>query len=366
MFAQGGLAMTRRIDRWARQFRPTPIDRAETLAKNAHDAQAELLSAQRESAETLALLETLQANAPVGFGFIDRDFRRVRVNETLANFNGSTVAEQIGRTMAELVPQFWSQLEPLYRSVLDTEQPVLNVSVSGPSWNHPTQIRHWINSYYPVTVNDRVIGIGIVAVEVTERHKAEQTHRELSAIVEGSADAIIGCGLDGLITSWNAAAEHLFGYTAEEVVGGPATVLAPPELIPELNSILARAAGGLSERYETQRIRKDGSLVEVLVTSSPVTDVAGRILSLSVFVQDITARKTAEAAMRSARLDAERANTAKNEFLSRMSHELRTPMNAVLGFGQLLEMDGPKLSDSQREAIGHILSGGRPSAGDDR
>ena len=355
-----GLAVTRRIDRWVKHFRAPPPIRAAKLFEIGPESQFELLSAQNQTAETLALLETLQANAPVGFGFIDRDFRRVRVNETLAGFNGSTVAEQVGRTMAELVPQFWSQLEPLYRSVLETEVPILNVEVSGPSWDDPKQMRYFSNSYYPVTVDDRVIGIGIVAVEVTERHKAEQVHRQMSAIVEGSADAIIGCGLDGMITTWNAAAERLFGYTAQETIGGPATVIAPGDLKHEQDQIRSKITlDGLSERYETQRQRKDGSRVEVLITSSAVTDASGAVTSLSVFIQDITARKTAEAAMRSARLDAERANTAKNEFLSRMSHELRTPMNAVLGFGQLLEMDKANLSEPQHEAIGHILSGGR-------
>ena len=482
--------MTRHVNRWREVLRAR-ASRGVRLNADDRTARHRLTSAHPDSAETLALLETLQANAPVGLGFVDRNFRRVRVNETLAGFNGSTVAEQIGQQTAALVPQFWSQLEPLYRLVLDSERPVLDMEISGPSWDDPTLTRYWRNSYYPVSVRDHVIGIGIVAVEVTERRRSAQTHRQLAAIVEASADAIIGCTVDGTITSWNAAAERVFGFTAQEIIGQPAIVLAPPDLIHEQEQVRTRiAAHGGSERYETWRRRKDGSLVEVLVTSSPVTGPAGGvaslsvfiqditarkavevatrsaraeqthrqlsaiveasadaifgctldgeitswnaaaerlfgftaqemigrptailappeleqeqeqvrariategtseryetwrrrkdgglvevhitcapvtneangIMSLSVFIQDITARKQIESAMTSARLEAEQANAAKNEFLSRVSHELRTPMNAVLGFGQLLKLEEATLSDPQREAVGHILTGGR-------
>jgi PAS domain S-box-containing protein len=138
-----------------------------TTAADIDDArrlEATLRSAERKSAETLALLETLQAHAPVGFGFVDRDFRRVLVNEQLADYNDTTVAEQVGHLVSDLVPAFWPQLEPLYSSVLETGQPVLDVEVAGPSAADPTQTRHWVNSYYPVALADEVIGVGIVAV----------------------------------------------------------------------------------------------------------------------------------------------------------------------------------------------------------
>ena len=117
-------------------------------------------------------------------------------------------------------------------------------------------------------------------------------------------------------------------------------------------------AGHFAES-EHRVLRPDGDIVWVHTSSNPVLDEDGTVNRIAGTVENITARKTAEAAIHSARVDAERANAAKSEFLSRMSHELRTPLNAVLGFGQLLELDADNLSTPNREAVAHILSGGR-------
>ena len=262
---------------------------------DAAQSATQLRDSERKSAETLALLETLQTHAPVGFGFVDRDFRRVLVNEKLAEYNDTTVADQVGELVSDLVPAFWPQLEPLYSSVLETGQPVLDVEVDGPSVLDPHQTRHWVNSYYPVALADEVIGVGIVAIEITDRKKAEQANRQLAAIVEQSGDAILGSTLDGIATSWNHAAEELLGYTANEIIGHPLAVLAPAEHAAEHADEQARirariVAGGPAERYETTRRRKDGSLVDVLITSSPATDESGQVIGVSVIVVDITER----------------------------------------------------------------------------
>jgi PAS domain-containing protein len=109
----------------------TDIDDAKVL-------EADLGHANRRAAGTAALLDALQSNAPIGLGFVDRDFRRVRVNETLASFHGSTVAEQVGRRVPDLVPEFWSQLESLYENVLDTGEAIVDVEVVGPAVDDPT------------------------------------------------------------------------------------------------------------------------------------------------------------------------------------------------------------------------------------
>ncbi len=138
---------------------------------------------------------------------------------------------------------------------------------------------------------DEVIGVGIVAIEITDRKKAEQANRQLAAIVEQSGDAILGSTLDGIATSWNHAAEELLGYTAQEIIGHPLAVLAPPERADEQARMRARIiAGGPAERYETTRRCKDGSLVDVLITSSPATDESGKVIGVSVIVVDITER----------------------------------------------------------------------------
>ena len=130
-------------------------------------------TSERKTVETLALLETLNLNAPIGLGFVDRDLRRVVVNEALASYNGSTVAEQIGRRVPDLVPAVWPQMEPMYRAVLDEAASFHDIEVHGPSASDPTTIRDWSTSYFPVMVNDEVIGIGVIALDITERKKVE-------------------------------------------------------------------------------------------------------------------------------------------------------------------------------------------------
>ncbi len=125
--------------------------------------------------------------------------------------------------------------------------------------------------------------------------------RYYGAIVESSDDAIIGKSLDGIIQSWNAAAQRIFGYSAEEVVGKSILILFPPDKFEEEADILRRIRSGERiDHYETVRIRKDGSLVDISVTVSPVTDDGGRIIGASKIARDITQRKKAEEALRRA------------------------------------------------------------------
>jgi PAS domain S-box-containing protein len=150
-------------------------------------------------------------------------------------------------------------------------------------------------------VHDALDGATTLALAALEAHEAEyhRTAAELAAIVESSSDAIIGKTLDGIITSWNAAAERLYGYTAAEAVGQPMTLIIPADRPDELPSILARIRRGERvEPYETARVRKDGSRLEVSVTISPVRDAAGAVVGASAIARDITERKRAEAALR--------------------------------------------------------------------
>jgi PAS domain S-box-containing protein len=117
--------------------------------------------------------------------------------------------------------------------------------------------------------------------------------------VETSDDAIISKNLDGVIQTWNRGAERIFGYTADEVVGRPVTMLMPPERYDEEPGILARLRSGESiDHYQTVRRRKDGSLIDVSLTVSPVLDKAGNVVAASKIARDITAQKRAEAALR--------------------------------------------------------------------
>ena len=259
-----------------------------------------VFSAERETAEALTLLEKVVSTAPFGFAFVDRDCRYVHLNETLAAINGSTVAADLGRTVSAVVPRAVAAIEPLYRRALDLGEAVLDLEVDGPSPGDPTQIQRWSTSYYPVSLEGEVIGVGVVVADITERKEGEDARRQLSAIVDGSGDAIFGATTDGTITSWNAAADAIVRVHR----GGDHRSLRSMFIASRARrraggrTRLASPAGAPPEQLETTRLRKDGSLVEVLITAS-TGDRRGRDGGgLSVIAHDITERRAAAARAR--------------------------------------------------------------------
>ena len=175
-----------------------------------------LEQAQRETAETLKLLETLHSASPVGFGFVDRELRIVRLNEALASVNGAPLQRQLGRPVAEVVPELWSQLEPIYRRVLDTRTSVINLEVNGPAADDPATVHHWLASYYPVSLDDEIIGVGIVVVDVTERRHAEALR---ATVVDNMAEGLYTLDAEGCLTSLNASGAEILGWNEAELRG---------------------------------------------------------------------------------------------------------------------------------------------------
>jgi two-component system, cell cycle sensor histidine kinase and response regulator CckA len=142
--------------------------------------EEQLERALTSSAETVALLETLQRSAPVGFAFVDRDFRFVRVNEAMATLNGFSVEEHLGRPVGSLVPELWPRIEPIYRRVLDTGESVTDLDLEGETAARPGERREWLVSYYPVVPHGRTepVGIGVLAQEVTVQRRLESQLRQ--------------------------------------------------------------------------------------------------------------------------------------------------------------------------------------------
>jgi PAS domain S-box-containing protein len=194
--------------------------------------------------------------------------------------------------------------------------------------------------------------------DVTMRKQAEAANARLSAIVQSSNDAIVSKDLNGIITSWNRGAERIFGYTSDETIGKPITILIPADRADEEPSILERVRRG--DRvidYETVRRRKDGSLVDISLTISPIIDQHGAIIGASKIARDITQRKRAEEALRV-------ADRAKDEFLAMLGHELRNPLGALASAVQILDLperspdhmtQARAIIDRQIHALSHLV-----------
>jgi PAS domain S-box-containing protein len=172
---------------------------------------------------------------------------------------------------------------------------------------------------------------------------AEEAQYHLSAIVQSSDDAIVSKDLDGTVRSWNPGAERLFGYSADEMIGRSIRVIIPAEHQSEEDEVLRRIRNGdRIDHFETVRRRKDGSLVPISLTVSPVLDRRGRVIGASKIARDITEKRAAEELMRS-------SLALKDQFLGLVSHELRTPISTVVGNAQLLLRRGDRLPTQARE-----------------
>jgi PAS domain S-box-containing protein len=190
----------------------------------------------------------------------------------------------------------------------------------------------------------RIIGASKIGRDVTERKRSEHFERRFFSIVESSDDAIVSKDLDGIIRTWNAGAERLFGYTAEEVIGKPITLLIPMDRHDEESDILSGIRRGETiDHYETVRQRKDGSLVEISVTVSPIKNAEGRIIGASKIARDITERK--------------RAQEQQNLLIREMSHRVKNLFAVTSGLVALSARSArtpADLAEAVRERLGAL------------
>jgi PAS domain S-box-containing protein len=181
----------------------------------------------------------------------------------------------------------------------------------------------------------------------------------LAAIVDSCDDAIISKDLNGIITSWNQGAYRLFGYTAEEAIGQSILMLIPPDRQQEEPRILAQLRRGERiDHYETIRVRKDGSPLNVSLTISPVKDAGGRIVGASKVARDITERVRHEQAMQEANAALKRANEDLQQFAYSASHDLQEPLRMISAYSELLRRKfGGQLDPEADEYLRQTVEG---------
>jgi PAS domain S-box-containing protein len=231
-----------------------------------------LCESQQRTAESLTLMETLQSAAPVGFAFVDRDCRIVRINETLAEVNGAPPREHIGRTIAEMVPDVWAQMEHVYRRVLETSEPARNIEVERRTHGEPG-FRHWLSSYYPVRVDGDVLGVGVVVNDITERQQEEHFR---AAVMDTMVEGLYALDGQGRLTFMNSAAEKLLGWSEEELRGKPMHAAihfqnADGSPCPQDECALLRALQGRPVRLVKDAFtRKDGTIFPVAYSAAPL------------------------------------------------------------------------------------------------
>jgi PAS domain S-box-containing protein len=198
--------------------------------------------------------------------------------------------------------------------------------------------------------------------EFTNLRSPELAPYWLTALIESADDAIISKTLEGIITSWNKGAERIFGYTADEVIGQPVTILIPEGQEDEEPAILARLrAGERIEHYETIRLRKDGTRIDISLTVSPIKGPNGDIIGASKIARDITEQRQARKELDEAYRQAEESSRLKEEFLATISHELRTPLSAILGWARMLRL-GQLSKENAAKALDTIERNARAQA----
>ncbi len=293
--------------------------------------------------------------AAVGMHWLAPDGTVLWANRTELALLGYKEGEFVGHSLAEFLGDA-AMLPELLHHVSD------GASVHG--WEFRLrcgdgQLRWFRIDASPHARDGKLVHVHCFLLEIGEKRRADEAQMRLAAIVESSDDAIASKDLNGIITSWNAAAEHILGYTAEEIVGKSILTIIPPELHKDEPEILRRIqAGERIEHFQTIRERKSGERIHVSVTVSPVRDSRGKIIGAAKILRDITEQKKLEAALRTTERLASVGRLAAT-----VAHEINNPLEAVTNLIYLAchDPDVPEgarkcltIADEELKRVAHI------------
>jgi PAS domain S-box-containing protein len=277
-------------------------------------------------------------------------------NKAAETIFGYTAEEALGRPITIIIPT----------ERLQEEQEILARVQRGERVEHfETQRKRKDGRFVDLSVTvapvrddaGQVIGASKVARNIGEQRRHAELQGLLAAIVDSSDDAIISKDLNSTITTWNVGAERIFGYKAEEAIGRPIWMLFPPDRIDEERGIVERIKRGERvEHFETLRMRKDGSLVEISLTISPIRDAGGRVIGASKIARDISERKRSERTMQVVRIELEQANRKLKDFAGELEHRVREKTRELEESKQDWEAFAYSVSHDARRHLRSILN----------
>jgi PAS domain S-box-containing protein len=220
---------------------------------------------------------------------------------------------------------------------------------------------HWIAGKWQVFKSESGIAVKVSGanIDITDRKRTEETALQLASIVQSSCDAIVSKDLDGIVTSWNRAAETIFGYRAEEILGRSILLIIPPELHDQEPRLLEMIrVGERIEHFETVRLRKNGERLNVSLTISPIKNHAGSIVGVAKIVRNITRQKLLEESLRISEKLA-----AVGRLAATIAHEINNPLEAVTNLIYLSRQQSGlpeqlknylKCADRELQRVSHI------------
>jgi PAS domain S-box-containing protein len=273
---------------------------------------------------------------PALISYVDTNLRYQFVNARYVEWFGRRSEEIVGQDLRSVLGDAaFERVKPHFEAALAGHRSTFEGEIP-----YESGTRYVRGEYVPnIGPDGRVIGFYALVSDVSEQRQAEVARAQLAAIVETSGDAIFSISPERTILTWNAGAERLFGYSAAEAVGRTIDLILPPEHADEERSKLERVwQGEPVGPSDTVRRTKDGRMIDVSVTVSPIRDASGRIVGASKLDRDITERKQAEA--------------TKDEFIATLAHELRNPLAAVYSATEVL---GAPTTGEQLERITGII-----------